>query len=35
MKKFFNVTNHTLTADQKVDAIRVWGELEFRSRPRA
>ena len=29
MKKFFNVTNHTLTADQKVDAIRVWGELEF------
>lgn len=29
MQKFFNVTNHTLSADQKEDAIRVWGELEF------
>lgn len=29
MQKFFNITNHTLTADQKEDAISFMGEIEF------
>ena len=29
MKKFFNITNHGLTVDQKEDAVNTWGEVEF------
>ena len=29
MSKFFNITNHTLTAEQKEDAISFMGEIEF------
>ena len=29
MQKFFNISNHTLTAEQKEDAISFMGEIEF------